>query len=1123
MKIEKLIIQNLNSIKEAEIVFSEGVLAKEPIFLICGETGSGKTTILDAITLALYDKASRYEVVNNNEKTEDGKNSTGNTNNILRKGASEGKSELYFSVKNVNYVATWSVGKTKNSYKNRDRRKLEIVDGGFKTVVSNGINEVNNKIEELVGLSYGQFIRSVMLAQGEFSTFLKSKKSEQSEILEMLTGTEIYSKIAEAVKNKRDAAKTERKTAEDIYNSSKFKLLPQHECAEFAASKEELQKLLSQKEGELKIVESSIAWFKKDVVLRKECEEAKLVYDNALEHADSDEYKNNRAIVDDYHKTMEVRELLGEQNRVERELQDIAMGYANNVRLFLNLRESLQEEKSNKERLLLSLDDLKDWIENHKDSELIYNNQNLIFRTLNEMKELMSSLVSKENELKDYEQKKTLVESQIQSLSLDFENVKNLKQKAECSLEKLLSNFDSDKYTALLDNRKKLDDERKSYFDRNAKLNTVRTLLEQYLDLSKSIENDKFKYEDLKLSFNQNNDMLLQSKIAFENKDKEFQEQKEMVEEWAKEIRSKLKNGEPCPVCGSTEHRYKDEKVVQSLFESVKKEWQNLKDSYEKAKDILNEIKAKLNAVSDNINKEEVRLLSLLNNLNVQCNGNVIFDLERLDSNIKKYNDLIQNVDKQILDIDAELNKITLVRESVNKAQENKRVAEEKYNLVESSLSNKKLEYQHLELSASKIEAVVNEQKSNLQENENRIGEYVKVENWKHLFLNSFEILVKIIEDIALDWQTKNDILKNTENQIVNLSEIIEKCEAYVLDIHLLINSFNLDFDRYKIKIQDLVPSFSVVCENIKEKILEKNKREEKLSSIKSAINDFISKNEDINFERLKYIFEITDIQYFERNNNAIRENLIKSETTLKIKTESLNLHQNDDSKPKNDITLDELELCLVELTNDKKVIDEKLSNVSKKLEFNDRNISDTLIYKKDLDDKDRVYNMWEQLAKTLGITKDNNFRDVAQAYTMGILLDRANYYMCQLSTRYKLTNYPDSLAIMVQDMEMGGELRAASSLSGGETFLVSLALALGLTSLNDEHFNIDMLFIDEGFGTLDNESLDMVMSTLENLHSLGRRVGIISHVDALKERIPAKIQLVREGKSASRVEIVRN
>jgi exonuclease SbcC len=111
----------------------------------------------------------------------------------------------------------------------------------------------------------------------------------------------------------------------------------------------------------------------------------------------------------------------------------------------------------------------------------------------------------------------------------------------------------------------------------------------------------------------------------------------------------------------------------------------------------------------------------------------------------------------------------------------------------------------------------------------------------------------------------------------------------------------------------------------------------------------------------------------------------------------------------------------------------------------------------------------------------------------------------------------------MVQDMEMGGELRTASSLSGGETFLVSLALALGLTSLNDKHFDIDMLFIDEGFGTLDSDTLDMVMNTLENLRNLGKRVGIISHIDILKERIPVRIQLVRNGKSASRVEVVRS
>ena len=136
--------------------------------------------------------------------------------------------------------------------------------------------------------------------------------------------------------------------------------------------------------------------------------------------------------------------------------------------------------------------------------------------------------------------------------------------------------------------------------------------------------------------------------------------------------------------------------------------------------------------------------------------------------------------------------------------------------------------------------------------------------------------------------------------------------------------------------------------------------------------------------------------------------------------------------------------------------------------------------------------------------------------------MGQANYYLNRLTNRYELFCEDNSLAIMVHDMDMGGEERSASSLSGGETFLVSLALALGLASLNDKNFDIDMLFIDEGFGSLDTESLNMVMSALENLHQLGRRVGIISHVEMLKERIPAQIQLVKDGKSVSSVVVKR-
>ena len=273
----------------------------------------------------------------------------------------------------------------------------------------------------------------------------------------------------------------------------------------------------------------------------------------------------------------------------------------------------------------------------------------------------------------------------------------------------------------------------------------------------------------------------------------------------------------------------------------------------------------------------------------------------------------------------------------------------------------------------------------------------------------------------------------------------------------------------------------------------------------------------------MKYLSEINDIQYLVQKNKTLDDESIKCKNTLAIKSEEIDSHNNNESKPADDLNLEELQLSLISLTNEKKREEETLSEVKMKLALNVQNSADSLDYHKDLEEKERVYHLWEQLAKAIGTTDGDNFRDVAQAYTMGILLERANYYLKQICSRYLLSSYPDSLAIMVQDMEMGGELRSASSLSGGETFLVSLSLALGLTSLNDENFNIDMLFIDEGFGTLDNESLDMVMNTLENLHCLGRKVGIISHVDTLKERIPAQIQLVREGKSASRVEIIRN
>lgn len=1124
MKIEKIVIQNLNSIEDAEINFSEGILSKEPLFLICGETGSGKSTILDAITLALYDKASRYESVKNKEKTENGKNDTKDTTNILRKGKNDGKAEVYFSVKNTCYIASWFVHKTKsNTYTTNNRRKLEIVDGELKTVISTNIGVVNKTIEELVGLTYDQFVRSVMLAQGEFNTFLKSKKSEQSEILEMLTGTEVYSKIADAVKNKKGEAFYKKKEIETLCNGLKDKALSPDEISELNLKQDELLQSVYLMDVNLKKIETSIVWYKKNLELQKECDNAKLLYDNVLLNINSQEYKDNQAIVSDYFKTSKERATFKELQRLESELMKINDIIDKNVATFFSLNDSFLKEKENKEKLVLLTKDLALWIDNHKDNEIVSDNLNLILALLDDLSQISNILISKEKELENNKLKKNAILKELQSLSQSYENVKKSKEEAENNLEKLLNDFDSDEYQKLIEEQQKLDSERKHYVDRNAKLNNVRTVLEQYLELNQNLKNEKDKFDNLKLSFNQKNDTLSQIKSSFEAKDFDFQKQKEMVENWAKEYRSKLKDGEPCPVCGSKEHYYKDENLVQSLFASIENEWKKLKDSYENAKDDVNKTETELNLILRNINNEEKRLNLLLKNLNELCNGNVIFDIERIDVNIKRYNDLILNIDNQIIVINDKLKQVALVKKNIDEAQNIKKSIEEKYNSIEKDYSAKQLEYQQIESSINNLETTTKEQKLKYEEKEVAVNQYLKIEGWKQSFFNSPKQFVKIINQIASEWKKNVDTLKNTENQIANIDEVISQCDK----IRTLIIKIIPKKEAYRILevyvLKDLPSLFSAVYEKFKEKLESKSRIEEELISVKKIIRDFIDNNSGFTFERLKCLSEIDDIQFFVQKNKGLDDELIRSKNTLTIKTEELNSHQKDETKPADDVKKEDLELSLISLTNDKKKLEESLSEVKMKLALNSQNHSVYIEYQKDLEEKDRIYHLWEQLAKAIGTTDGDNFRDVAQAYTMGILLDRANYYMEQLSSRYKLANYPDSLAIMVQDKEMGNELRAASSLSGGETFLVSLALALGLTSLNDNHFNMDLLFIDEGFGTLDNESLDMVMNTLENLNSLGRRVGIISHVDTLKERIPAKIQLVRNGKSASKVEIVKN
>ncbi len=163
---------------------------------------------------------------------------------------------------------------------------------------------------------------------------------------------------------------------------------------------------------------------------------------------------------------------------------------------------------------------------------------------------------------------------------------------------------------------------------------------------------------------------------------------------------------------------------------------------------------------------------------------------------------------------------------------------------------------------------------------------------------------------------------------------------------------------------------------------------------------------------------------------------------------------------------------------------------------------------------------IWQKLDHLIGSANGTKFRNYAQQFTLDVLLGYANHHLTDLSRRYRLERVKDSLALMVVDQDMGDEYRSVHSLSGGESFLVSLALALGLASLSSNRVRVESLFIDEGFGSLDADTLRVAMDALDHLQAQGRKVGVISHVQDMTERIGIQIQVQRHSGGQSHIEV---
>lgn len=231
----------------------------------------------------------------------------------------------------------------------------------------------------------------------------------------------------------------------------------------------------------------------------------------------------------------------------------------------------------------------------------------------------------------------------------------------------------------------------------------------------------------------------------------------------------------------------------------------------------------------------------------------------------------------------------------------------------------------------------------------------------------------------------------------------------------------------------------------------------------------------------------------------------------------TLSLQQHQAAKTTSD-SAEDLQRALQEASEDMAAATVALSALTLEIALDDQRLQQSATLRVQIEQQGATSKVWSQLGELIGSADGKKFRNFAQQLTLDILLGYGNRHLQSLSSRYQLRRIQDSLGLLVVDQDMGDELRSVHSLSGGESFLVSLAMALGLASLSSHRVRVESLFIDEGFGSLDADSLRVAMDALDRLQSLGRKVGVISHVQEMTERIGTRVQVQRQTGGLSRI-----
>ena len=1129
MKFLQLEILNLASLDKqgGEVInFEEGALGESTIFSIVGPTGSGKSTLLDAICLALYNRAPRYprkkgdknqniEIFGATDASENNRLAPTDSRNILTRGKKEGYSKLTFLANNGSiYRAEWHVRFQRVRYENAKTALYKITRNGEEiTEEAADWNELPN----IIGLDYDQFLRTVLIAQGSFANFLTAKENERYELLEKLIGCEeTYTNIATEIKKAKDQATDAYNQMAASVEAVKQNLLNDEELAQLKEEIARLEKAEKELDSQLQAISKDLQWFEENDKQINQIATCQIDMEQATNAIKAMQAQILRLQLHD-----EVQPAVNQLQEVERQTQSIHEQEGNILKAEGNIKsqesaidESEKTLASLKEAVSKAQEQLEKALPVIAEARALKTKMEAAMPNLKEKKEALE-LAKKENltAQKDVEEnarniQKWEAETEKANLALKAtqEEIAKQKQVLYEATQAAEQAWETERNKTAGQNIEELQNS-KAIADR--KLQDVQQAIKVVAHLDAATA-EKQKNEERILVLGKRNAEIDEAlgKLTIEILEKETLTLRKaytlMVSEKWEIHRANLTEGKPCPLCGSTTHPYHTDN---KQFEEATTELSQLL----KAKEDLLKLQQKQEKGLSGERKQNDGEVQTLQKQQKKLSGEIATYEEEWKALIAQY--------PKIPKAEAELKSLLPIYEDKAKDASSKL---SQFNKIQKEIER----LTQLKDKAVKDEAAYESKASTIQNKsqENTSTCVTKLAEQKALTINLISQQKNKEEAYGKALQAWNSTKKEMEEWQEKFKQILNGEEPDAAEQRLTaakdeakkaadnqnenINKLKAELANSKGSHQTMLSQNKTMKENLlaKEKELdlwieEYNKQLEE----KSIEPPFIDRN------------TIREMLHSAEDWNAIRrekdekEKAVASTTALYQSAEKAH-QQHLEHQPAQ--TRDAL-LAIQQEYQERSQRNELIAAKARM-----QNHQEAL---KQLGDKAEALKLvtqekddWTAITDAIGVD-GKTLRKIAQCYTLSFLIAHANQEIRKFNSRYELQQVKHSLGIRVIDHDRADDIRDTTSLSGGETFIVSLGLALGLSALSSRNISFENLFIDEGFGTLDPDTLATVIDSLAMLQSSqGKKVGVISHTDTMSERITTQIRIIKNGNSGS-------